>query len=73
VIQFASIENRNETYFVDWHSILGGGKVTVPCKDFDDAIKYARSLPDVTVNINCEIPERMTADTRAYVQSGVKA
>ena len=73
MIQFASIENRNDTYFVDWYSILGSGKATVPCRDFDSAVKYARSLPDVTVNINCEVPERMTADTWAYVQSGVKA
>ena len=73
MIQFASVEYRGEIYFVDWHSILGGGKVTVPFKDFDDAVKYARSLPDVTVSINCEVPERMTAETWAYVQSGVRA
>ena len=60
-------------YYVHWRSILGGGEACVPFTEFDSAVKYARSLPDVTVSIDCDVPERMNPETWAYVQSGVKA
>lgn len=68
MIQFASVAMRDGIYFVDWRSILGGGEVTVPCSDFDAAVAYARNLPDVTISIDCEVPQSVTAETFAFLQ-----